>query len=284
MLDQCENKFTKVNGINICYKEFGIISNYPVIFIHGFGSKKETYIGQVDDLSKDFRAIIFDNRGAGKSDRPEGPYTMDIYIDDTIGLMDYLNIEQAHIVGFSMGGMIAQNLALKFPERVNKMVLINTYGQISNKIAVDKFKEAQYAKIELIKNNPEKAFWDSTTMGFHVKFRKRMKLNPSSKFYGLWSANDLIDYIKSDPPSSKDIDNMVHAVKGHDFLDKLSSIKIRTLVLAASHDKLTPPEALKEIHNKLPNSEYMVIEKAGHESPKEKAPQVNRAILDFLRS
>ena len=97
--------FADVNGIKICYEIHG--DGYPVILVHGFGSKKEAWVAQTSPLAEYFKVITFDNRGAGKSDRPDGPYTMEIYADDIRGLMDFLKIEKAHVLGWSLGGMLS---------------------------------------------------------------------------------------------------------------------------------------------------------------------------------
>ena len=112
------------NGIKLCHESTG--DEFPVILIHGYGSGKEIWKPQVKDLSKRYRVITFDMRGAGGSDRPNFPYTMDILADDIKGLMDGLGIERAHVGGRSLGGMIGQNFTLKYPNHVEKLILITT--------------------------------------------------------------------------------------------------------------------------------------------------------------
>ncbi|MFX1358028.1 MAG: alpha/beta fold hydrolase, partial [Promethearchaeota archaeon] len=101
-------------------------------------------------------------------------------------------------------------------------------------------------------------------------------------FYGLWSVEDLIDYYSTNPPTPKDIENMANALSTHHVYERLSEIKHKTLVLSASHDKLVPRSVMEDLHNQLSNSIFKVIDEAGHESPKEKAPNVNKEIIDFL--
>ncbi|MFX1298970.1 MAG: alpha/beta fold hydrolase [Promethearchaeota archaeon] len=275
--------FADVNGIKICYKAYGKNDSYPIICIHGFGSKKETWIAQVGDLSKNFRVIIFDLRGAGRSSRPgEPPYTMEMFADDIRGLMDYLKIEKAHIMGRSMGGMIAQNFVLKYPEKVDKLILINTSAGMRNKESIDMFKRAQIERYNLIQSDPERVFWRDTRLGFYMKFRKQMEANPKKKFYGIWSVEDLIEYIKRDPSRPIDIENQAHAIKSHNTFEKLTQIKNKTLLLAASHDKLTPKYFVEQIHQRIDHSIFKVIDKAGHESHYSRAPEINKIILDFL--
>lgn len=276
--------FADVNGIKICYEIYGKSENYPLICIHGFGSKKETWIAQIGELSKYYRVIIFDLRGAGKSNRPEKPpYTMEIFADDIKGLMDFLNIRKAHIMGRSMGGMIAQNFVLKYPEKVNKLILINTIAGMRNKESIERFKRTQIERYKLIQTNPEKVFWQDTRLGFHMKFRKQMEADPKKKFYGIWSVEDLIEYIKTNPSRPIDIENQAHAIKSHSTFERLNQIKNKTLLLTASHDKLVPKFFVEQIHHRIPNSAFKVIEKAGHESHYSRAPEVNKIILDFLQ-
>ncbi|MFX1446106.1 MAG: alpha/beta fold hydrolase [Promethearchaeota archaeon] len=277
--------FAEVNGIKICYEIFGKNESFPLICIHGFGSKKETWIAQISDLSKFYKVIIFDLRGVGKSSRPEEPpYTMEMYADDIKGLMDFLKIEKAHIMGRSMGGMIAQNFVLKYPEKVDKLILINTSAGMRNKESIEMFKRAQIERYKLIQSDPEKVFWRDTRLGFHMTFRKQMEADPKKKFYGIWSVEDLIEYIKTNPSRPIDIENQAHAIKSHNTFERLSQIKNKTLLLAASHDKLTPKFFVEQIHQRIPNSIFKVIDKAGHESHYSRAPEVNKIILEFLQN
>ena len=96
--------FAEVNGIKFCYEILG--EGDPLILVHGFGSKKESWIAQFKPFSEHFKVIRFDNRGSGKSHRPKEIYTMEVFADDIAGLMDYLKIDKAHIIGWSLGGMI----------------------------------------------------------------------------------------------------------------------------------------------------------------------------------
>jgi pimeloyl-ACP methyl ester carboxylesterase len=274
--------FADVNGIRICYKVYGSDHNYPLICVHGFGSKKETWIAQLSSLSEEFKVIIFDLRSAGKSDRPNLPYNMEVLSNDIVGLMDYLNIDRAHFLGFSLGGMILQNFVLKYPKRVNKLILINTNAGLPDDKGIEMFKKVQLERIELIKQDPEKVLWRDIKLGFDVKFRKQMEADPKKKFHGIWSVEDLIEYIKINPSTPQDIENQAYAVKSHNAYLKLNQIKNKTLLISASNDKLCPLSAMLEIHRRIPNSIIKVIEGAGHEVHRSNAPEVNNIILNFL--
>ena len=142
-------KFVEINGIKICYQICG--DGYPIVLIHGFGSKKESFMAQIPALSEEFNVISFDNRGAGKSERPDMPYTMEMFVDDIVGLMDYIGIRKAHLIGLSLGGMIGLNFILKFPDRVNKLVLINTLSQLPDDFDPEIYVNSKIKGLELAK-------------------------------------------------------------------------------------------------------------------------------------
>jgi pimeloyl-ACP methyl ester carboxylesterase len=275
-------EYADLEGVKICYEIFG--EGYPLFLVHGFGAKKETWLAQVPDLSKHFKVIRFDNRGAGKSERPEGSYTMDVFADDINNLMDHLGIEKANICGWSLGGMIVQNFVLKYPNRVNKVILINTNYGFPDEGGPEVYKNMRLNDLELKKEDHVKAWWSGIRTGFYIKFRKQMEAEPSKKWYGVWSAEDLIKESVINPPTAKDINMQAGALKTHNTFDRLDTIKNPTLILTASHDRLTPKSSMEKIHEKIPNSTLVVIEKAGHDSPLEKTPEVNQAIIEFLNS
>jgi len=274
--------FAYVNGINISYEVRG--TGFPVIFIHGFGSKKEIWKLQVIDISKKFKTITFDLRGTGLIERPNFPYTMEMFADDIKGLMESLQIKSTHLIGRSLGGMIAQNFVLKYPQQVKKLVLISTNAKFDDKAAVDLIIENRINNIELLKKDPVKAFWNNSRFLYHQKFRQELKRNPNKKFYGTFSLEDLIEESKIDPSRPQDIKNQGYAMKEHNTIDILHQIKSQTLLLAASHDRLIPKSIVNDLHKRIPNSIMKIIENAGHFMTLSKAPEVNNIILEFLEN
>lgn len=275
-------EYADLKGVKICYEIYG--EGYPLFLVHGFGAKKESWIAQVPELSKHFKVIQLDNRGAGKSDRPETEYTMEIFADDIKNLMDHLGIEKANVCGWSLGGMIVQNFVLKYPNRVNKVILINTNYGFPDASGPEVYKNMRLSELEAKKVDPTKAWWSGTRSSFYIKFRKQLEADPSKKWYGVWSAEDLIKESTINPPTAKDINMQAEAIKTHNTFDRLNTIKNPTLLLTASHDRLTPKSSMEQIHEKITNSTLIVIEKAGHSSPLEKTPEVNQNIIEFLKS
>jgi pimeloyl-ACP methyl ester carboxylesterase len=273
--------FADVNGIKICYEERG--KGEPVILIHGFGVTKEEWIAQFVPLSEHFRVIRLDNRGAGKSDRPNEPYFMEMFADDVVGLMDYLKIDKAHIIGWSLGGMIAEHVVLRHPHRVKKLILINTMAQWpSDKSGLEMYKRSQLERAQARLEDPEETYFLSAKMGFSRQFFKQLKANPKKKFYNLWSAEDMIKNSQINPSTPQEIINQVNALGHMDVLNELHKIKNKTLVMCADKDRQMPKPINQQIHESIPNSEFIVIKGAAHNSPQERAPEVNKIIIDFL--
>ena len=115
-----------VNGVRIHYNVEG--SGEPLFLIMGFSGSRMAWFFQRRAFRKDLQVVTFDNRGVGHSDKPPGPYSMRMMADDVVGLMDHLDIEKAHVLGVSMGGMIAQEIAISHPGRVRKLVLASTFA------------------------------------------------------------------------------------------------------------------------------------------------------------
>ncbi len=113
-----------VNGCNIYYEIHG--KGEPLVMIMGLRRNLEWWYRQLQELSRHFKVIVFDNRGAGRSDKPETDYSIRLFADDTAALMDELGISKAHVLGFSMGGYIAQELVVNFPEKVINLALVST--------------------------------------------------------------------------------------------------------------------------------------------------------------
>ncbi len=279
--------YADVNGIKLCYDIRG--DGDPVILIHGFSDRKEHWRGQIDALSEHFKVIRLDNRGAGKSDRPDGEYSMKIYSSDLNGLMEFLEIEKAHIVGHSIGGMIAQNFAILYPNRINKLILINSFPGLKPPgepidDAIKMYKENAVAGQEAINKDPVNAFINGAKPSYSRIFWKEMKEDPKKKFHGIWSVEDLVDEKISYGPTAKDLINQVHAISTHNTYKRLHEIQKEVLIISAEKDKSCPKSMGEKIHELIPNSKFIVIEKAAHQSILERAPEINRHILEFLQS
>ena len=273
-------KYAQIGDVKLCYEILGKEDGHPILLIHGFGVKKEVWMAQVGDLSQHFKVIRFDNRGSGKSGRPSGT-NMDIFTEDIKNLLDYLQIEKTHVIGWSLGGMIAQNFILKYPEKVDKLVLICTVPGYPTEEGPEIYKKMRLYELEI---GPEKAFWETARANYYSTYRREMEKDPKKKYFGIWSAEDFIKFLSLDPSTPQDIINQAEALKTHNTFDRLKEIKNQTLLIPASHDRLTPQVTMEEMHQQIPNSSLVVIEKAGHYAPMTRTPEVNKAIIEFLKN
>jgi len=251
----------KAGDININYKIEG--KGEPLVMIMGFGATLDGWNSQAPFFAKHFKVVTFDNRGVGKSDKPNGPYTTAIMAEDTVHLMDSLGIEKSHILGASMGGLIAQELAINHPERVNKLVLACTFARLA-------MADPEGAKS---KDTPEER--QKRVLG--LAFNK-----PLYRFFYGALAN-----LRSVPPGSPEaagIDGQNAAVSTHDTVDRLTSISAPTLIIVGTGDRLVNPTASEFLSGKIPNARVAKIEGGSHSFNVENKKEFNREVLKFLTS
>jgi len=157
--------FANVNGIRIAYEIHGEENNESLILLHGFAVYKEFWFAQIHDLASHFKIITIDSRYAGNSSHPSESSHMDTMVEDIKELMDFLKIEKASIGGHSLGGMVAQNFALKYPERLNKLILLATLPKFAGGGALDMYKKSQIASYEAKLKDPVRAFYENKKAG-----------------------------------------------------------------------------------------------------------------------
>ncbi len=274
--------FVEVDEIKLCCEVSG--EGDPLVLVHGFGSKKEVFIGQFKIFSKKYKVVRFDNRGSGKSDRPNYNYSMEMYVEDLKKLLDYLNIKKTHILGYSLGGMIVQNFAIKYPEMINKLILINTSPKVDfPEEQLQDYIEGKIANYEMKSMNPIRAFFEGAEGGYTPEFIEYMKQNPKKLIHGLFTAEDLIKDATELPTRPEDYYNQAPTLIQHDVVDKLDRIQSETLIICASEDPITPKEQSNIIHENIKRSKLVEID-GMHSTPKEKAPEINKIILQFLEN
>jgi pimeloyl-ACP methyl ester carboxylesterase len=258
--------YSKVNGIRIYYEIYG--EGYPLLLIGGLGSRIQSWAVQMPIYSKHFQVIIFDNRGAGKSDKPDVTYTTELMAQDASMLLDALGIESAHIAGKSMGGMIGQWLAIKYPEKVKKLVLGCTSASrddVGNEI-LGMGREIA-AKIGM------KAVWLSAIFWGYT--RDYMERNLSS-------IKETMGAIPEDPEALIGYMRQSFACQGHNTMDLVGQIKAPTLVMLGENDLSASPKRSRELAELIPSAELKVFHGVGHGFWRERHEDVDRVVLDFL--
>jgi len=263
-----------VNKININYEVEG--QGEPLVMIMGFSAKGSDWRFQKRAFKKRYRIVTFDNRGTGKTDQPVGLYTTKIMADDTIGLMDYLNIKKAHILGVSMGGMIAQELAINHPHRVKKLVLVCTYA--NGKIAMD----------EIASLSPElgKAMKLVNTSGAGIRSAlSTLLLCTFNNNKWLWRIIcPLLSLIHIMRDGTWGLIGQYEALQNHDTLDRLHMIEAPTLVITGTADRVIPPSSSELIASQIPDARLVKVESGSHAFFFEMRDRFNQEVLDFLVS
>ncbi|MFN0094666.1 MAG: alpha/beta fold hydrolase [Dehalococcoidia bacterium] len=260
----------RVNGIEMYYNQQG--EGADLLMIMGLGAHSGAWLLNAPPLSKHFRVTTFDNRGAGRTSALDEPYSMRGMADDTAALMAELGIAKAHVVGASMGGMVAQELAINHPERVDRLVIACSRARASElrrKVAV-----AQRALWEA--GIPRDAIaaiqqpWGSTGAILQDEFLPIERLALAAK----------------DPyPIQKHAYlRQLDATIAHDTYDRLSTIVAPTLVLVGAEDVLTPPYESEEIARLIPGAKLQILPRGGHGFSGEYPDQFNRAVRTFLQS
>jgi 3-oxoadipate enol-lactonase len=258
----------KVKDVELYYEIHG--EGYPLILIRGFGSNADHWYCQVPAFSERYSVVIFDNRGIGRSDKPDIPYTMSMMADDTVGLMDALGLPEAHILGISMGGMIAQEIALRHQQRINGLVLGCTH--CGGKRAVPPSDEVLSVLISYALTGDQEAGKEVSKILFT---ERTLRENPevveryqevSGKF----------------PPSPQIMAHQFEAIQGHDSWEELVHIEVPTLVITGSEDILVPPENSSILAERIPGARLCVVDGGAHQFLLERADDFNRAILEFL--
>ena len=272
--------FADVNGINICYEIHG--HGAPLILLHGFAMYKEFWFPQIGELSKYFKLIAVDNRSCGKSTHPIELYNIMDVVEDVKELLDHLDIDKAHMMGHSMGGMVAQNFALKYPERLNKLILLATIPKFPDVSGLNVYKESQIASYKAKLEDPIKAFYEKMKPRFTRELLKIMVNDPKHVFHGIYSTEDLIELEKKGTSNIQDLNYLADTMGEHNALNRLNEIQNETLIIAGDKDKHTPKFSHELIHEKMPNSVLKIVSGA-HFFPWENAPEVNRLIIDFLK-
>ncbi len=269
-----------VGAIDLYYEEQG--SGYPLLLIMGLAADSQAWLFQVPALSPHYRTITFDNRGVGRSSKPPGPYSIAAMADDAAGLLDVLGVERAHVVGVSMGGMIAQELALRHPARVRGLVLACTFAEPDE--GVHRTRQQSLTELgghvgadgqvalDLSKIDPMMVFQSLMPRVFSPAFLMSELPKLMQLFGGALQWGISMDAILA----------QVEATIGHRTTDRLPQITAPTLVITGDADLLIPPSNSDILARAIPNAKLVKVPGGSHGFNFETPEIFNREILDFL--
>jgi 3-oxoadipate enol-lactonase len=257
------------DGTRIHYEVTGKSGATPVLMIQGLGASKNAWNLQRIAMATRFRIISFDNRGAGRSDKPTEPFTLEQMADDALAVLDAAGIETAHVVGASMGGVISQIVAVKYPQRVRSLTLVCTACRNHpwrQELLQSWAKTAE--EKGMIEVGKEAAQWVMSPRSFR-------RLVPAFTWMGPLAA------LRPRHSFVSQIDAILNTRE--DLVDQLSTITAPTMVIVGNQDILTPRGDSEEIAERIPNAELVVISGAAHGLMMEHSSTFNKILIEFLQ-
>jgi len=261
-----------INNIKIFYEIKG--EGIPTILIHGLGASHLLWLPQIGEFSKHFKTIYWDLRGHGYSEIPEGEYTIGDYVEDLNGLMDTLNIESANLCGVSMGGMICMDFAIKYPQRVRKLVLAGTASTTED--FKPEIKEMFIKDAEIVEKHKTRAVTADKfiSLVYSEKFLKNVSKEVLEQIKDRISKSPYLGYVRA-------VRGLL--VHGWSVADKLGKIDAPTLIIHGKEDAIFSIEAARRIHNGIKNSRLELFD-VGHVVNIEAPKEFNKLVIEFLKS
>jgi len=259
--------FARVSDIDLYYEMVG--NGPPLIMVAGLGTTTRACAPLAEQFGQRCETITYDHRGVGRSSKPpDAPYSLAMYANDLEGLLRHLSIEKAHVIGMSMGGIVAQQFVLDYPGRVNKLVLITTAGHITNymrriglmfRALITRLPPAEFARTLV-------------TLSFTAEFVER---SPET-------VAQVERLVTPDPSDIEGIKRQVSMLADGDFSRRLADISVPVLVVAGARDILTPVEYSKMLATAIPDARLAVMEHSAHHPLVEEPVLCTRTVLDFL--
>ena len=252
--------------IKINYELSGNENGPVVVMSHSLGSSSVMWEPQLKALEDHYRLLRFDTRGHGKSDAPQGPYTLEQLAGDAIALLDTLQIDRVHFVGLSMGGMIAQCLALGHVDRLISLALCDTAAVIP-----DEAQPIWQERIDTTRKKGMAAGVDETLQRWFTQpYLSRMPPE--------------VEVIRSqflNTPAEGFI-GCSEAIRRLNYLEQLAAIQLPVLIIVGEDDPGTPVSAAEAIHARIETSELVILPSAAHLSNIEQADAFNQSLVKFL--
>jgi len=256
----------KINDISLNYEIDG--KGPAVVFINGLTMDVNGWFFQVSHFSERYKVLRYDCRGQGQSDKPDMEYSQEMHADDLKKLMDRIGIQKAHVIGLSNGGMIAQHFAVKYPEKVGALVLVDTCSYID--VMLELILKSWIKATEL--GGSELRYDVALPALFAEGFVKKNLDN-------IMALREIS--IKNNPP--KAVINLANACLKHNINNRISGIKAPTLIIVGEEDILIPPKYSRILHEKIKGSKLVIMKECGHVPPIEKPEEFNRTALGFLK-
>ena len=264
-----ENSLTiTVNNLTVSYIDEGQTSSPKIIFIHGFPFNKSMWGKQIEILKENYRVIAYDIRGHGNTDAGSDIFSIELFVNDLLGLMDTLNIDKSILCGLSMGGYIALNAIENYPERFNALLLCDTNCSEDT----PETKEKRMKTIQSIKENGLEQYAKESLKKLFapISFSKHIE--------EIAVVKEMI--MKT---SEQSLFKTLHALaERKETCTRLHQINVPVLIMVGEKDEITPPEVAMLMHAKIKGSTIYIINHAGHLSNMENSVEFNNQLTGFL--
>lgn len=256
------------NNLNVSYNDEGPDGAPVIVFIHGFPFNKSMWAPQFEAFKVTFRVIAYDVRGHGNTDPGTELFSIDLFVEDLLGLMDALQLDRVVLCGLSMGGYIALRAIEKYPERFSALVLSDTQCIADTPEA----KAKRMGTIEKIKENGVEKYTAESIPNFFAaeSFRSKLAAIAEVKEMMLATAAPVL------------CNTLLALAKRQETCSQLSAIVVPTLILVGKEDKITPPDAARLMRDKIPNATLVILENAAHLANLENATLFNGQLNQFL--
>jgi pimeloyl-ACP methyl ester carboxylesterase len=260
----------RVNGVEMAYELRG--NGDPVVMIHGAQGDQTMFSNMAAMFANRFRVLTFDQRGSGLSEKPDMEYSIALLADDTAALMDYVGITRAHVIGVSMGGTVAQELALRHADKVRSLVLGCTTagGSKSVRIGGDHV-AAAYSTRPMTAEERGRALAEAAFTKGYIEQHPEI-------------IGSMVEARRQRPIDNVALDHRMRAIFKHDAYDRLPRISCPTLVITGKDDALVPWENSKIITDQIPGAKLVLLEPAGHCFWLEQPARSNEEIMRFIES
>ena len=259
----------RINGVELAYELHG--AGEPLVMIHGAQGDQSMFAAITPTLTDQFQVLTFDQRGSGLSEKPDMIYSMAMFADDTATLMDHVGFASAHILGVSMGGMIAQEFALRHPRKTRSLVLGCTTpgGPNAVRLSDSAFARA-YSTQEMSAEERGRALAEACfTKGY---IEQHPEIIP-----------EMIASRRQRPIDPIALGHRMKAVYAHDTYDRLPQISCPTLVITGKDDVLISWENSRILAERIPRAKFVLLDPAGHLFWGEQPEQSREAIRSFLQ-
>jgi pimeloyl-ACP methyl ester carboxylesterase len=262
---------TNVKGIELYYEVHG--TGEPLLLIMGLAHNSLSWKKSLPAFTEHFKVIIFDNRGTGRSSKPDTPYSIEMMAEEAKAVLDAAGVDTAHVYGISMGGMIAQRLVLMYPDRIKSLILGCTTSGGIKQVQPEPDVIMTLLSGASIPTTPLEAAWASVPILYSQYFIENHRD----------SIQEHIQTMIEIPTPPHGFMQQLQACLGHDTYDELEKITKTTLIIHGDEDRLIPVENGKMLAERIGCSELYLISGAGHLYVTEAQVDADKKVIDFIK-